>query len=47
MAQSVRLVRMDYESVTTDDVKKICAEDIEMPVINSGNVVRKIGFLSA
>ena len=47
MAQSVRLVRMDYESVTTDDIKKICAEDIEMPVINSGNIVRKIGFLSA
>jgi len=44
MAQGVRLVRMDYDSVTTDDVKRICAEDIEIPEKCTRKEPRRIGF---
>ena len=32
MAQASRLVTMDYDSITMEDVKTIVASDIEMPV---------------
>lgn len=44
MAQSSRLVHMDIESVTKDDVMRICAEDIDIPEINTKEV-RRIGFV--
>ena len=31
MAQSSRLVKMNYDDVTIDDVKTICADDIIIP----------------
>lgn len=44
MAQNSRLVRMDYDSVTSDDVKRICAEDIVAPETSSGKTAYHIGF---
>ena len=44
MAQSSRLVRMEYDSVTSDDVKRICAEDIVVPEKSSGKTAYHIGF---
>lgn len=43
MVQNSRLVHMDVEAVTKDDVKLILADDIEMPKITAKEV-RKIGF---
>ncbi|WP_051524847.1 AAA family ATPase [Pseudobutyrivibrio sp. MD2005] len=43
MAQNSRLVHMDYEAVTSDDVKRICEDDIEAPV-TSKKITRRIGF---
>ena len=47
MAQSSRLVKMDYDLVTPEDVKTICAEDIEEPKMGTGKAVRRIGFAVA
>lgn len=44
MAQNCRLVRMDYDSVTIDDVKRICAEDIVIPMNESKKTNHRIGF---
>ena len=45
MAQSSRLVRMNYDDVTTEEVKTICAEDIELDQNRiSRKVSRPIGF---
>ena len=44
MVQNSRLVHMDVESVTQDDIKRITAEDIEMPIIGAKQEKRKIGF---
>ena len=41
--QSSRLLRLDYDSVTAEDVRTITEEDIEIPEDNTENV-RKIGF---
>ena len=46
MAQNSRLVHMDYEAVTNDDVKRICEEDIELPVAFK-KTSRQIGFITA
>ena len=46
LAQSSRLVKMDYDLVTTDDVKRICAEDIISPIVASNKTGRKIGFIN-
>ncbi len=43
MAQSSRLVRMDFDSISQDDIKTIRAEDIEIPV-KAKKTVNKIGF---
>jgi hypothetical protein len=43
MAQSSRLVHMDFDSISRDDVKTIRAEDIEAPV-KAKKTVNKIGF---
>ena len=37
---------MDYEAVTNDDVKRICEEDIELPVAFK-KTSRQIGFITA
>ena len=42
MAQASRLVKMDYESVTEEDLAMILPEDIEAPV--SAKTVKKFGF---
>ena len=42
MAQASRLVTMDYDSITMEDVKTIVASDIEMPVAKIKTV--KFGF---
>ena len=44
LAQATRLVHMDYDSVTDEDVKTIRAVDIEAPVIGCGNNRKSIGF---
>lgn len=46
MAQNSRLVHMDYESVTNEDIKRICEEDIEAPV-TSKKTTNQIGFVTA
>ena len=43
LAQSSRLIKLDYEKVTADDVATITADDIEIPVIDKISV-KKIGF---
>lgn len=43
MAQSCRLVHMDFDSISQDDVRTIRAEDIEDPV-KVKKTVNKIGF---
>lgn len=43
LAQSSRLIKLDYEKVTEDDVATITADDIEIPVIDKMSV-KKIGF---
>jgi len=41
--QSSRLLRLDYDCVTAEDVRTITEEDIEIPEDNT-EIVRKIGF---
>ena len=43
MAQSSRLVHMDFDSISQDDIKTIRTEDIEAPV-RVKKTVNKIGF---
>lgn len=43
MARATRLLAMDYESVRSQDVMTICAEDIEMPSTNA-TATCKVGF---
>lgn len=43
LAQSSRLIKLDYEKVTADDVATITVDDIEIPVIDKMSV-KKIGF---
>ena len=47
MAQSSRLIRMDFDDVTPEDIKKICAEDIELPKTPSSTPSFKIGFAAS
>ncbi len=47
MAQNSRLVKMDYDKVTADDVKRICAEDIEAPVYSFKKQAQAIGFAAS
>ena len=44
MAQASRLVTMDYESITMEDVKTIVASDIEMPPRKKD--INKFGFVA-
>ncbi len=44
IAQCSRLVHLNYEDVTIDDVKIICAEDIEIPLVNKKKIPKRIGF---
>ena len=43
MAQANRIMKMDFEKITDDDLFTICAEDIEIPEISNKSTV-KIGF---
>ncbi len=43
MAQANRIMKMDFEKITDDDLFTICAEDIEMPETSDKSTV-KIGF---
>ena len=47
MAQNSRLMQLDYDSVTADDIKRICEEDIKEPVIGNTETKRRIGFVIA
>ena len=44
MKQASRLVRMDLDSITDDDLATITADDIEIPKIGSNLPERRIGF---
>lgn len=44
MKQAGRLVRMDLDQITDDDLVTIKAEDIEIPEIGSSQTERRIGF---
>lgn len=44
LAQSSRLVKMNYDDVTIDDVKTICADDIIIPEKRNETIVHHIGF---
>ncbi len=44
MAQATRLLAMDLESLSRNDIATICAEDIEAPKVSAKPVKRKIGF---
>ena len=44
MAQATRLLAMDLDSVSQNDVVTICAEDIEAPTVPAKPEKRKIGF---
>ena len=43
MAQSSRLVHMDFDLISQDDIKTIRAEDIEIPM-QTKRKVNRIGF---
>ena len=43
MAQATRLLAMDFESISDNDVVTICADDIEMPEIKKPTA-KRIGF---
>ena len=47
LAQKSRLVRMDVDKVTVQDVKTLRAEDIEMPKRKEAEEGKVIGFLTA
>ena len=44
MAQATRLLAMDFESLSRNDIATICAEDIEAPKVSAKPVKRNIGF---
>lgn len=44
MAQNSRLVHMDIEKLTKEDIKRICSSDIDMPEMKTKET-RKIGFV--
>lgn len=44
MAQSSRLLSMDIEQITRDDVATLCGDDIEVPEVEEKNTVIKFGF---
>ena len=44
MAQANRLMKMDIEDITDDDIKTIVAEDIEVPKDSLKNKKIQIGF---
>ena len=44
MAQATRLLAMDLDSVSRNDIVTICAEDIEAPKVSAKPVKRSIGF---
>ena len=44
MAQSSRLLSMDIEQITRDDVATLCGDDIEVPEIEEKSTVIKFGF---
>ena len=46
MAQNSRLVHMDYDDVSVQDIKVIKAEDIELPQTNNKER-KRIGFAIA
>lgn len=46
MTQANRLMSMDIDKLSTEDVITICADDLEMPQINKHNNRRAIGFLA-
>jgi hypothetical protein len=47
MAQAVRLLSMDLDKVTGDDIRTICAADIEPPVPALNKERVPIGFCAA
>ena len=44
MAQSSRLLSMDIEQISRDDVATLCGDDIEVPEVEDKNTVIKFGF---
>ena len=44
MAQSSRLLSMDIEQITRDDVATLCGDDIEVPEVEEKSTVIKFGF---
>ena len=44
MAQSSRLLSMDIDRITGEDVATLCGEDIEVPEVEEKNTVIKFGF---
>ena len=46
MSQANRLMSMDIDKLSKEDVVTICADDLEMPQINKHNNRRTIGFLA-
>ena len=44
MAQANRLVNMDYDKISDNDIFTLCAEDIELPTDVAQEKVIKIGF---
>lgn len=44
MAQATRLLAMDFECLSRNDIVTICAEDIETPTISAKPMKRQIGF---
>lgn len=44
LAQSSRLIHMDFDSISKDDIKTIRAEDIEIPRRTGAQKVHQIGF---
>jgi len=44
MAQSSRLLSMDIEQITRDDVATLCGDDIEVPKVEEKSTVIKFGF---
>ena len=44
MAQSSRLLSMDIEQITRDDVATLCGDDIEVPEVEEKSTVVRFGF---
>ena len=47
IVQNSRLVRMDYDDVTADDIKRILAEDVEFPEEVGKKPERQFGFIAS